>query len=205
MAKVKRIEIKPVKIEVLPITIEGDTSLLCNKFSGEKKDEILAKQTGEQAQRAPKDPEHDYNLAYYQANAGWYGFAAEGIKASCVGACRFIDTLPMTQARGAFYVLGEEGTDRDAYEKDTRQWLCMLIGDPEIRMDRVSLRGVADIRFRAEFFPWRLTFRARYNPNVITPDAIVNIVQLAGFHQGLGDWRPANGGTNGMFHVVGDE
>jgi len=200
MAQSSVIEVQQVEIRPLTITIEGDTALLCHKFSSTARKEILDKQMGKKKQRAPKDPEQDYQEAIYQAKEGWYGFPAEGIKQACVGACRFVDGLAMTEARGAFFVMAS------GLDKESGQQLVMVRGDPEMHESMVRLGGrTADVRFRAQFFPWRIAFTVRYNPNVITAEAIVNLVQLAGFHQGIGDWRPEKNGTFGMFHVVGDD
>lgn len=200
MAQATAIEIQPVAIQILPLTIEGDTPLLCHKFSITARKAILDKQMGKKVQRAPKDPEQDFLEAIYQAKAGWYGFPASGIKESCVGACRFVDGLAMTEARGAFFIKAR------GLDKESGQQLVLLNGDPEMHEAMVRLGGrTADVRFRAQFFPWSIKFDVRYNPNVITDEAIVNLIQLAGFHQGLGDWRPEKSGTFGMFHVVGDD
>ena len=194
------IEVQAVKIEVIGITIEGDTPLLAHKFSNTARKEILDKQMGKRTQRAPKDPGQDFREATYQSKEGWYGFPAEGIKQACVGACRFIDGLAMTEARGAFFVMAR------GLDAESGQQLVMVQGEPEMHESMVRLGGrTADVRFRAQFFPWRITFEVRYNPNVITTEAIVNLVQLAGFHQGIGDWRPEKNGTFGMFHVVAEE
>jgi len=195
MAATKVIEVAAVSIQTLHIEIEGDTPLLCHKFSETSKAEMLAKQMGKKKQRAPKDPERDFLESIYQAQEGWYGFPADGIKASCVGACRFVSDLPMTEARGAFFVMAQ-GRD-----KDSNQQLVLLNGEPEMHEAMVRLRNVADIHYRAMFDPWSISFDVRYNPLVITNEAILNLVQLAGFHQGIGDWRPEKNGTMGMFHV----
>jgi len=196
--KDKVIQIQEVSISIIHLTIEGDTPLICHKFSNTARKAILDKQMGKKQQRAPKDPEQDYRESIYIAKDGWYGFPAEGIKQACVGVCRFVDSLPMTQARGAFFIIGR-GLDRDS-----GQQLVTLLGEPEMHEAMVRLSGpgsVADVRFRAQFYPWSVSFDIRYNPNIITDEAIVNLVQLAGFHQGIGDWRPEKNGTFGMFHV----
>lgn len=198
MAKEKVIEIQAVSIGGITVTIEGDTPLICHKFSKAARRAILDKQMGKKAQRAPKDPEQDYRESIYQAEEGWYGFPAEGIKQACVGACRFVDSLPMTEARGAFFVHGR------GLDVESGQQLVMLHGEPKMHEAMVRLSGAgrpADVRFRAQFYPWSIVFSVRYNPNIITDEAILNLIQLAGFHQGIGDWRPEKNGQFGMFHV----
>ena len=76
-------------------------------------------------------------------------------------------------------------------------------GEHRMREDIVRLGGrVADIRYRAEFPEWRIRFEVKHNPRVISQESIVNLIETAGFHVGLGDWRPEKQGAFGMFHVM---
>jgi len=56
--------------------------------------------------------------------------------------------------------------------------------------------------YRPEFRDWSCTLLIQYDPSVITPQAIVALVNRAGYYSGIGDWRPAKGGdTYGMYKV----
>lgn len=96
--------------------------------------------------------------------------------------------LSKTTARGAFHIDGEFVT---------------LEGIPTPREDmaRVGM-GTADLRYRAEFKSWQATLKIKYNARVVTPAQIVNLFKLAGFSNGIGDWRPARGGSFGTFSVA---
>ena len=41
----------------------------------------------------------------------------------------------------------------------------------------------------------------KYNAAQVTPDQVVELLKLAGFHIGIGGWRPQCDGQYGMFHV----
>jgi len=191
------VRIPGVRIENIELTIVGDTPLLCHKFSEQDKKAMLDKQMGNpRGAREKKNPEQRFRDSLYVAEAGWYGFPADGIKKACVQtAMRFVDDLHGTEARGAFFVIAQ------GMDQSSGQQLVKLDGTPEMHESIVKLRNVADIRFRAMFREWSITFMVRYNPNVITPEGIVNLMESAGFHIGLGDWRPACNGTFGMYHV----
>lgn len=60
--------------------------------------------------------------------------------------------------------------------------------------------GTADLRYRAEFKPWKTELLITYNANVITVEQIVNLFRLGGFANGVGDWRPAKDGRYSTFH-----
>jgi len=188
MAKARdRIDIPGVERSTLRVTIEGDTPLLSHRFSDEARAAILAKQTMRaRPARGPKDPEADYQGSIYRTYDGQPGFPASAIKSACVSACRFLP-MTMVEARGAILVRGD---------------ILPIEGEPRMREDVVKLNGkTADIRFRAEYPTWSITADIMYNPRVITAESIVNILETAGFHIGLGDWRPEKGGMFGMFHV----
>ena len=76
-----------------------------------------------------------------------------------------------------------------------------------MREDIVRLpNGSADLRFRGEMFPWSADLSIRYNAGIITPEQVINLVNLAGFHVGVGEWRPGSPkktGSFGMFHAAG--
>src|SRR2546423_1740837 len=107
-----------------------------------------------------------------------------------VNACRYVDGINMTFAQGAFHVIGD---------------LLPITGDkPVMREDGVRLPGirpVADIRYRGEFKKWHIDVPIRYNMAAITPEQIINLLSVAGFAVGLGEWRPGRGGAFGMFDV----
>lgn len=62
--------------------------------------------------------------------------------------------------------------------------------------------GTADIRYRAEFPDWKARVLVRYNANVLSEAQILNLLNVAGFAVGVGEWRPEKDGQYGMFHVA---
>lgn len=183
-----QVSIPTIRKEQVTLTIVGDTSLISNCFSDEAKQAILNKQMKKAATaRKAKDPEALYLASIYRTDDGLPGFPAAGIKNAAVYACRFLD-MKMTEARGAFFVMGE---------------ILPVIGEPRMREDmvRIGQGKSADIRYRAEFPEWSITFDVRFNPDIISIEGIANLLETAGFHIGIEDWRPEKNGTHGMFHV----
>ena len=89
--------------------------------------------------------------------------------------------------RAAFHIDGE---------------LLEINGIPKIREDMVKVGlGVADIRYRAEFCPWSMTFSVKYNAGAISLEQLINLFNLGGFACGIGEWRAERGGSFGAFHV----
>lgn len=199
----KVVEIKPLNIQVVEIPLIGETELITHRWSDKAKKMMLDKQMGKASPRGrgtreTKDPEADYLSSMYQFDDGRYGFPSVGFKAAIVGACRLFDGLPMTVAKVAIRVEGETN-------KYSEQ-LTHIIAEPHIREDMVRLEsGVADIRYRAGFWPWSATIRVKFNAGVISLEQLYNLVDAAGFG-GIGEWRPSAPksatGSYGCFAIV---
>lgn len=205
MAEAKVVEITPLKIQTIEIPIIGDTELIVHRWSEKAKKQMLDKQMGKatpkgRGAREAKDPEADYESSMYRFDDGRYGFKAEGFKAAIVGACRMFDGLPMTVAKIAIRVEGE-------VNKDGEQ-LVQIQAEPRMREDMVRLEsGVADIRYRAGFWPWSAMIKVTFNAGIISLEQLYNLVDAAGFG-GVGEWRPSAPksmtGSFGCFHVARD-
>jgi len=184
------VELVPMDLRELMITVQGDSPLICNKWSEKAKKQILDKHMKKAKQpREAKDPEKDYHNSLYHLPGGKYGFPSLGFKGAAVTAVTQIDWMTKVKARGAFHVVGE---------------MVEIKGTPRMREDMVRLQGMGsppDIRYRGEFPEWECEFTVRYNASVISAEQLVNLFNLAGFAVGLGEWRPEKDGNYGMFHI----
>ena len=76
-------------------------------------------------------------------------------------------------------------------------------GVPEMREDMVRIgMGTADIRYRGEFKNWSTVLTIRYNPMAMSMAQIINLFNIGGFSNGVGEWRPSKDGAFGTFHVA---
>lgn len=188
-AQVVAIDVPKVKIGILEVTLVGDSPLICHAWDEKTKRAMLEKQMKKAApKKEAKDPEAQFKASLYPHPDGGYGFPSVGFKAAAVSACRYADGVKMTEARGAFHVVGE---------------FVKIEGTPTMREDMVRIgMGVADIRYRGEFRKWKATLQIRYNENSLSPEQIMNLLNTAGFGVGVGEWRPEKDGSYGMFHVA---
>lgn len=194
------IVIPPVHIATATLRLVGDSPLISHRWSEKAKKEMLDKQMLKPKQKKEaKDPWLDFCQSLYwlsdmpsaptraQVEAARFGFPAVAFKAAAVGACRFSDGIKMTEARGAFHVVGE---------------LVAIEGTPQMREDMVRVgMGTADIRYRGEFREWAAELTVRYNQRALSVEQIANLFNIAGFGVGVGEWRPEKDGSYGMFHV----
>lgn len=57
----------------------------------------------------------------------------------------------------------------------------------------VKVKTARTMRTRPCFADWSFDFAARFLPTLLNRDEVIETFTLAGFTQGLGDWRPQNG------------
>ncbi len=93
----------------------------------------------------------------------------------------------MTTYRGAIHVIDE---------------YAVIDGTPTPREDIVRIgMGSTDLRYRAEFKSWSTVLHIKYNSGAISLEQVVNLFNVGGFSNGVGDWRSAKNGKYGAFHV----
>jgi hypothetical protein len=187
--KAGTIELPPLEILLLDLTIVGDAPLICHAWSKKAIEQMLGRQMGTpSAGRENKDPERDFEESLYSFPGGGYGFPTIAFKNAAVTACTSLGkSVTKVAARQAFHVVGE---------------LARIEGVPNPRQDMVRVgQGIADVRFRGEFPEWRTTIRVRHNSRVLNASQIVNLFNTAGFAVGIGEWRPERDGAFGLFHV----
>jgi len=200
------IELKEIKIERFPLRIVGNSPLIVHAWDEKAVRQMLEKQMKKaSAGKEAKNPVADFiNSLYWLSgkpaemteeaveeaikNGAKFGFPSIGLKeaAACAG-YRAKMTKDKVSTYAAFHIDEE---------------FLVIEGKPSMRQDMVRLQtGVSDVRFRGEFREWSSKFVVKYNSTVISPEIIINLINLAGFSVGIGEWRPDKGGRNGMFSV----
>ena len=189
------VELKPIKTQDVIVPIIGIQSLICHAFSEQNIEAIESKQQKRATRAKPaRDPDREAEASLYRTVEGAFGFPAIGFRQAMISACRYVDDLPMTVARGAFFVLGDASGMVKLELPEGATW--------QMRKDRVVIgRGTTSIAYRPEFLEWGARLRIRTNPDAISAEQIVNLVEIAGFAVGVGDWRPEKAGQHGMFSV----
>ena len=200
MAKVQKIELKPITVERITMRIVGDSEIITHRWAEKDKGQIRDKQQQKAKQpRGAKDTFAEYKGACYPMNATdmskittqkqleklELGIPAMALKNCGVSACASLD-MTKVLARAAFHVMGER---------------VKIEGKPVMREDTVSVGMGTDLRYRPGFWPWAMQFDIRYNSGVISAEQLVNIFGVGGFGIGLCEWRPEKNGQYGLFHV----
>lgn len=146
-----------------------------------------------------KECEQAFQNARYLMDDGRDGFPTVTIKYALVDAISFVGGVTKVEARGAFYI---NPGDHLVPIKHSRKV-------PKRREDVVRVggragrgSGAASLAYRPEYQDWSITMTIVHDPTIITAESIVNLANRAGFHIGIGEWRPQKGGQWGMFEVA---
>ena len=194
--------IPPIETKTVQLKIVGDSPLIVHAWSEKAKRQMLEKQMKKASSgREAKDPFMDFCESLYWLDGmpesptmddvvkARFGFPTLAFKAAAVDAGYQQGILAKkTTARGAFHIIGE---------------FAEIESIPEMREDMVRVgMGTADIRYRGEFKNWSTTLTITYNPRAISLEQIANLLNMGGFSNGVGEWRPSKDGSYGTFHVA---
>lgn len=223
MKKETVIQIKPLEVSKINITVVGDTPLIMHKWSAKAKKEMLDAQMGKKKGKAKeaKNPVYDFVQSIYwlgdepqitsnmspeesqeiynqfmQNNTPRFRFPVTAFKqAALSGAYRMGWSKDKVSLRGVFFI-----------ESDPDGMIEIQSDAPVMREDMVRIgMGTADIRYRGEFRNWSAKMTLSYNKNGnYDLESIINMINAGGYICGVGEWRPEKDGTYGMFHVLAE-
>lgn len=205
-----KFELPPLDLQDMTVQLVGDTPLIVHAWSQKAKSLMLEKQTKAATRgREAKNPNDDFLASSYRLADGYHGIPAVGIKNAAVTACTSIASITKVAARQSFFIMAERAQLKGAHEGSVASnALVRLLADgpPIMREDLVRVgMGVADLRYRAEYFPWAVEVTVRFNKLVLSPEQIINLLDTAGFAVGLHEWRPERDGDHGQFHVAREQ
>ena len=200
--------------QFLKIRIVGTSTLVVHAWSEKASTIMLEKQKGTASKgKAHKNPVEDFKASLYRMpnKDDGFGLPATALKNSAVTAANDVE-LRKTDMRRAFHIINdlikieappitEPITQEDIEYAPDIEFEHKHGASMRRDMVRVSM-GTADIRFRAQFPEWSVTFGLEYNSRVITPSQLVNLFNVAGFGVGLCEHRPEKNGSWGRFKVA---
>ena len=188
------IEIHKIAAETLLVPIVGTTPLIVHRFSEKAKRQMLDNMQGRKSPKQAKDPQAEYEAAFYRLGDGGYGFPSLAFKAATVGGARFYSGVTMTALKQFMYLRGEVGDDGRA--------LTRIEGDAVMREDVVTVgRNGSDLRYRPQFSEWRATLEVTYVTSALTRGSVLSLIDAGGMGVGVGEWRPEKDGDFGTYRV----
>src|SRR5262245_58851785 len=189
------IDLSPIEVGLMQVPVKGTSPLIVNRFSEKAKRQLLDKAQGRKTPRQPKDPEAEYQAAFYRFEDGAYGIPAIAFKSSTVGGARFFTGITMAALKQFLFFRGPVGVDG--------QMLVKLIGEPHIREDVVRIgKGTGtELRYRPEFLEWSAVLDVVFVKAALTKGSVLSLIDAGGLGVGVGEWRPERGGTFGTYEV----
>ena len=192
------IEIDRIPAETLLVPVVGTAPLVVHRFSEKAKQQMLDAMQGRKTPKQPKDPQAEYEAAFYRFQDGGAGMPVIAFKASTVGAARFYGSgVTMVALKQYLFFRGEMGVDG--------QMLARIQGEAKLREDVVRVgRGGADLRYRPEFPEWRTTLEVTYVTSALTRNSVLSLIDAGGLGVGVGEWRPERDGYFGTYQIDPD-
>lgn len=202
------VAIDPLRIAIITVPIENfpTSPIVFHRKGADLKDEFRKRKTEgtKVRKREIVKPEEEALKCLYLCEDGGYGIPATALKNAMVSAAHANIGLPKTELRKSIFVVPDDPGDPD---HSCPGGLIRLNapGGYRVREDLVVLsRGASDLRWRPEFSEWSAEVRIQFLENRISPETIINLVELAGFGIGLCEGRPEKKGALewGRFRVV---
>jgi hypothetical protein len=182
----------------------GVTSLIMNNFanrpvgsppSSKAKDMEDKQRKIPMEKKGAKDPYKEFLEALYIDDSGHFVMPSTAFKGAMIDACRQVEGATMKASAGAFHIMP--------------QWI-RIYGHPVPQRDPArNATGVIDLRYRPYFHEWAAIIPITINSNVLSVAQIINLLDVAGFACGIGDWRPSSkknySGNHGLFRVANED
>lgn len=210
------IVIPPIKRATMLVNIKFLTPLITHAWDPKIVQDMIDKRvkggvstTSRKTHRDPKNPEEDFYAGLYWVSEypgklpldeipraikrGRFGVPAQALKNAIVSAGSLVDGVHMTYLRKVLHI-------------EELDLLEIKGGPPTMRTDMVrvgsGLSKTPDVRHRPMFEQWSMEVPVTFLKDRIGPNELVNLINLAGYAVGIGDWRPECNGVFGRFEVA---
>lgn len=219
-APVAQINIQRIAAKAIRVPVVGTAPLIVHNWSKKAKQQMLDAQQGKRKVKEVREPVADYNASFYRIQTPadelpQYGFPVLGFKAATISAARFYGKdVTMTMLKQCLFFMGiMTPSDNQQLVKIEYDWdpamESFAIDDPNrnphMREDVVRLgQGSTDLRYRAEFYPWRTELVVTYVESALSEDSVLSLIDSGGLGVGVGEWRPQRGGQYGTYQIDQD-
>jgi len=190
-----QISIDSIPAETISVPIVGTSPLIVHRFSEKAKRQMLDNMQGRKSPKESKDPQAEYEAAFYRLKDESYGFPVTAFKLATIGGARFYGKqVTMTSLRQFLFFRGEVGSDGVG--------LARITGEPHMREDVVRVgRGGTDLRYRPQFDEWATTLLVTFVPTALTRASVLSLMDAGGMGVGVGEWRPERDGDFGTYRI----
>jgi hypothetical protein len=189
-----QVSIDRIASERILVPIIGTSPLITHRFSEKAKRQMLDAMQGRKSPKQPKDPQAEYEAAFYRFKDDGFGFPCIAFKSATIGGARFYSNVTMASLRQFLFFNGEIGVDG--------QKLARIDGEPKLREDVVTVgRNGTDLRYRPEFAEWSTTLDVIYVTSALTRGSVLSLIDAGGLGVGIGEWRAERNGDFGGYKI----
>ena len=188
------IVLKPLNQQNVVFTITSMTPMVQHKWSEKAKKEMRDKKTGVSGKTKNREksvPEQEFQDATYLTEDGEYGIPAMAFKKSLICSAHKDIGIEKTLVRKAIFIRCN----------DDGGVLPITCDAPIMREDYVRVGMGTDLRWRPEFKSWSCEINMLVDVDSLPVEALINLVNRAGFSVGIGEMRPEKDGDLGRFQV----
>lgn len=193
MATDEKITIKPLQIGTIKLHIIGKSPYLPEPMDMEMIERYDKKKSNQTFEKDTKSADEKAKTKYYYTEDGKKGIPARGFYKAMIKASSYIFEKKdggMRNVREGINVVGDILPLK--YKKETKL----------LHWGRASgLTGAPVKIVRNAFHDWSCDLTIEYNKSQLSAEHIVNILNWAGFHIGIGGFRKENTGNYGSFTV----
>lgn len=187
--KPKLIEIQKLEKQPIHLKIRGTTPLLVEKMDEGVVEKYNKKKALKLTEKDTRLEEEKLDGKLHFTEDGNIGFPASGFAKGMIEVAPYLD-LYKKDVRGSVRVLGNIIPINYKERVVNKSWG---------RQSGISKAPMKIVR--PEFRDWTCELDMVVNTGVISIEQVINLVNWAGFQQGLGSWRPEKGGSYGQYEV----
>lgn len=207
MGKTKTIELRPLGVKTMQVTIVGDGDLVLNKMN-----DVTAKQLTDQRKDKAKKLEKPNEWEMIITSMHWRDgkptdFSEQGLKDALENNAPCISSFALKKSLGDAVVRNEIDKYKTKFDAGVN-----IIGDKQpIEFTQHFVdeklmspkKGSPVLVHLNRFTGWRCTFAISFMENVYSAEQIINIINLAGFGLGIGSGRSSGYGRYHVESIVG--
>lgn len=179
---------QPLIKKTITVQIVGESDLLMNRMSEQTKELLKNKVEGKATQKVNRELDKEAEEKIHYDIKGNVIIPTFAFKAAIVEAAVYLNNMDKKLAKSIII----EGDFVPLKYKS--QYTREDFGKPQRGGTPLPIR-------RPAFKDWSCELKITFNSSIIPPDSIINLLRLAGFHNGVGAWRPACQGQFGRFDV----
>jgi len=191
--KTRSINLKPIQTEVLKLTIKGKTPYMPEPASSEVAERYNKLKSHQTYKKDDIPEEEKVKAKYYYTEDGKKGIPSRAIFQAMVRASSYL----IEKKDGGMRIVREGVLIKD-------EILPLKYSKEKVETHMGKNSGINRSPrkiMRNAFYDWSVDVEIEYNKEQLSAEQIVNILNWAGFHIGVGAFRKEKTGNFGLFEV----